>query len=703
MAFWNTIAQTISSWLKPKTTYNVSQPYMPSTQKKPTTGMNWTPYTPSYTPSVYKPSTPVTNWYRQQPTGLNQSTGRVGGITATAQKAQPIAALLGSFNLGGAAKPAQLKPGVWERAYNYALENPLKPTAAYWARTLPQGPGSEAVRTQLRTGALKQQLKAQTAGLQGYQSFFQPAGESITKRPYETVQSFEESLQKRFPDVYGPGGKELPGQEQAGTEEYWKKQGEVFGGSEAGKSLFSTIGNWITGASKQPGQAQPGSQPGVTPQPQGAGLVYNFPSFAQQKQATAPEGIPQAPGTRLPTPEEMRTAQWQPTMKSAKYEEVTPTAGEKYWWQGGTLEGPPTPEQFNTPEYVEGYFNVLTNPEQQPNYFTNGKLNPTGEKALDAAWDDITGDAKDGFLTPDKIGSNPQIHELMNQEMLMRDKYDPKWVETMQDRSLSKVMTQVSSLDATKLPPSIAPERLDAVKEPLDMATLWDLGYRAPKVAQGVNDTIKQVQTALTDAGVGTQLQYNPKDFDTLTYANVIGLEQYLSQMSQAEWQKIIDGGATISLKTEFWKFNAKGEPVNRGTWDINYPPQSKMTQSERERYIDQQQFYNEWYWSQEATEQRQKEREESWEYYHEKDLEGWKEYYSILDSSKMLPDAYEYFSESGRFTELHRKWETSGSGLSWDQWLAGYDFEGEWFKKSPQERGERPYIFNPRMQRLNY
>jgi hypothetical protein len=127
------------------------------------------------------------------------------------------------------------------------------------------------------------------------------------------------------------------------------------------------------------------------------------------------------------------------------------------------------------------------------------------------------------------------------------------------------------------------------------------------------------------------------------------------------------------------------------------------MRRSEKERYIDQQQFYNEWYWSDEATQQRQKEREESYDFQQEKDLEGWKEYYAALDAMKLYPDASEYWSQAGKFAELRRKWETSDSGLTWEAWLGQFDFEGEWYALPPVERGEKPYIYSPRMIRLNY
>jgi hypothetical protein len=268
--------------------------------------------------------------------------------------------------------------------------------------------------------------------------------------------------------------------------------------------------------------------------------------------------------------------------------------------------------------------------------------------------------------------------EYRAEAMLMWDKYDQKRLETLKDTSLGKVMTQVASEDPTRLPPEISQERLDAMERGPDFATLYDMGYRSLAYQDEVNLIVQQAQAQ------GAQILYNQQILNTLTYANIEGLKQQLAQINPALWQQIIENQGQITLKTEFWKFNERGEQINKGVWDIDYPPQSKMSQSELERYVDQQRFYNQWYWRQEAIEQRRKEREESWEYSHEKDLEGWKEYYAMLDSMKLYPDANDYWSLPGKFSELRRKWETTGGSMSWDAWLKQFDFEGEWYKLPP-------------------
>ena len=99
----------------------------------------------------------------------------------------------------------------------------------------------------------------------------------------------------------------------------------------------------------------------------------------------------------------------------------------------------------------------------------------------------------------------------------------------------------------------------------------------------------------------------------------------------------------------------------------------------------------------------RERQREESQAAQREYELEGWAEIYSVLDNMKLTPIMDEYFRQPGKFAELRRMWETQGAGVSWEQWLRNYDFKGEWFKKSPYERGERPAAFAPRMTTRSY
>jgi hypothetical protein len=607
-----------------------------------------------------------------------------GGATAPAPKAvSPVTKIINAIT-SWITPPtgAQLAPGVAEKAMDYFLAHPLSPVTQAWSSTLPSDSANDTIRRELQIRALNQQLvgyKAETAGLKslyptpGVNAQGQPT--AYITSPFGNMNDVYSWLSGKFPDMYSQQG-EIPFGKLAGTPEYWQAAKGISGQSKAGQSLLGSLQDWMGNTPFTPGAVQgqgpTGQVPGkgFTPEEwgrMGRPLGGAYPGWG---------GVPPS------GPELAKTA-------------ISPEG--KYWWEGGTMMGAPTPEQLNTPEYVKGYFNTLFDPGTHPELYDGNKLNTVGEAASENFWDAFTSDAVEGFYTPEQISKDPEIHEAVVTEMLMRDKYDQKWVETLQDKSLGKVITQVASQDPTKLPPTISQERLDAMVRGPDFATLYDTGYRSQAYQDEVTTGIQQAQST------GAQITYDPVSLNSLTYANIEGLRAELAQISPAQWQTIVEGNGQITLKTEFWKFNEKGETINKGSWDIDYPPQSEMKQSEKERYIDQQEFYNEWYWSDEATAQRQKEREESYEYYQEKDLEGWKEYYAALDAMKLYPDASEYWSQAGKFAELRRKWETSGAGLSWDAWLQQFDFEGEWYALPPQERVEKPYIYSPRMIRLNY
>ncbi len=623
-----------------------------------------------------------------------RTSGRIGGITATAQGAQArpgtmarvaLSSLGDALTFGKKPKIAQSTPEAEALAFQYGLENPFSPAVQNWARTQKPGAIADYTRRELQSNALLNQLLAQKQALAGVQQFWpRKYGETaggIPKlyqpdRPFATIDEFKENLAQKFPNIFGESGEVRPEAQAAGTEAYWKPQQEIFGGSETGSSLMNTIQNWMQKREGQaPGQA-PGQQPG---QAAAQGFQPFFkPGAVQAKSQKEETGVP---------------AYAQPPQ---------PGQENKMWWEGGTLQGPPTPEQFNTPEYVEGYMNVLINPDLKPDlYDNNGRLNDEGMSAITNAWDLFTADAAEGYLTPDKISANEPLHEQFNMNMLLRDRYDQNWFESMQDTGLSTVVNQVASLDPSKLPAEISQERLDAMQRGPDFATLYDMGYRSKAYQDEASQIIQNAQEFLE--GSDAQIIYDPAELDSLTYANIEALKQDIAQTSPADWQRIAEDGGQINLRTEFYEFNERGEAINRAWWEVDYPPQSEMSKSEKELYMDRQRFYYEWYWSDESIEQRRKEREESYQYYHEKDLEGWGDYYDLLETMKLYGEQNDYWSAPGKFEELRRKWETTGGDLSWEDWLKQFDFEGEWASLTPEERGERKYIYSPRMQRLNY
>lgn len=680
----------LSSWIQRSIVQPISRVISSWTTPRATTTSAPTVSTPARsTPVQLVPGAvaKATSWATQHPTSKAVQQWKATAPTAavarpTAQQPSVLQSLLSWLT---PRQPAQLVPGAAEKAESWAVQHPTSPAVQSWARGLPAGAAQDLLRFQLATSAVyptaQSLAKSQQATGRALSTLGATPTESwdpVSKQyvPYNPAlgQSYQEGLRK---------GQEAMGwlenQPKMELEKYfpadWQPSQDIFGKSEKGQSLLDTLQGWMGKAGKA--LQEPFTTP-LTPGEVGA-------------ETPAPKAIQPF------TPEELKTAKWELLPRTVPFEEVTPSLENKYWWQGGTQLGPPTQEQFNTVEYVQGYLSTLLGEKANPQYYTNGELNEKGAAKWSEVIGDIASDAIDGHYTVDQISKDPVIHEGVTFEMLMQGKYDKNWVETLQDTNLATVVRSVASKDVAKLPPEISQERLDAMKRGPDFAAVYDLGYRSQVYQSEMTTIVQQAQAQ------GVPVTYSPEVLDTLTYANIEGLKQELAQISPAQWQQIIDNNGQITLKTEFWKFNQRGEPVNQASWDIDFPPESEMKQSEKERYIDQQRFYNEWYWSDESVAQRQKEREEWDEFQREKDLEGWKEYYSILDTMRLYPDANEYWSQPGKFAELRRKWETSKSGLSWEAWLQQFDFEGEWYAKAPSERGEKKYIYSPRMMRLNY
>lgn len=579
---------------------------------------------------------------------------------------------------------AQVSPQTYGKAVDYTLANPLKPVSQAFSQTMTPSPATDLMRQALQRSALGQQIAGYTAEAEGLKGLYPTLGVNergeqtayMPRSPFQNANALYSWLSSKFPDMYGKEG-ELQGQVGAGTAGYWKGYEKVFGQSQAGQSLLGTLSNWMQNIGK-PNVAQAAGM--QTPGP----VKWNIPQGDLSKMEWTPLGqAEQAPQGPVGT---------QP-------------GGQKFWWEGGELLGPPTPEQMNTPEYIKGYFNVLLDPatQEQYGYFDkNGKITDKGQAALDNAWDMMANDAKDGYYTPDQIGKDTDLHQNLTEQMLYRDKYDKKWVESLKPDNISSLVTRVGSNDRTKLPPELSQEYLATIPKGPNFGILYDNGYRLKKYQDEAIAIVKQVQDAL--AGTGVNVMFKPEILNNLEYANIESLKLWINQQPPEFWQKLAESGGSLFLNvTDTGKFNYKDEAIYRANWDWEYAPDTGMKQSEKDRYIEQQRFYNEWYWSEEAVAQRAKEREESWEYYHEKDLEGWGDYYNMLDGMKLYPDAYEYWSQPGKFQELRRKWETTGGGVDWNTWLQQFDFEGEWYRLSPTERGEKPYIYNPRMIRINY
>ena len=161
-----------------------------------------------------------------------------------------------------------------------------------------------------------------------------------------------------------------------------------------------------------------------------------------------------------------------------------------------------------------------------------------------------------------------------------------------------------------------------------------------------------------------------------------------LNEITDEEWAELAERGYGLKVDTTFKGLDALGQPVFSAKW-TTVPIREPQTGAEEE-YDD--------YWSPENVEERNRRREESWEWYHAKELEGWAEYYKVLQELKLPPYMDEYFSSPARFNELRRIWETTAKHLSWEGFLRQYDFMAHWYRLSPRERGERPTAFAPPM-----
>ncbi len=350
------------------------------------------------------------------------------------------------------------------------------------------------------------------------------------------------------------------------------------------------------------------------------------------------------------------------------------------------------PQQTITPDLVKKQFEILGR--------RVAKLSAADQKAEVAdTWKDIvTTISKVG--DPANFVSDPEVHQAIVEQMLINDKASPKWVESLPPDQLSGTLTKIAGYNPDKLPKSISDAYLDAIppKNELAMAQLWDLGYKGTKLTKDTNDVLTKFNTMSQG-----KVSFNPEQLNGVKYMNMKALVSYLQQMPQEQWQKLAENNGRMVLKTTQTGFDALGNPVFNAVWDTVYPPDSKLTQSDKDKWIDQQRFQYEWYWSPEAVAQRQKEREESWEFSHQKELEGWGSYYNFLDAKKMYPDMNDFYKSPAMFAELRRRWETTGGGVDWETWLANYDFDENWYTKRPTERGEKPSYYKSRIRRVSY
>jgi len=248
---------------------------------------------------------------------------------------------------------------------------------------------------------------------------------------------------------------------------------------------------------------------------------------------------------------------------------------------------------------------------------------------------------------------------------------------------------------------TVTPERMNAITDNKILRDLDRIGYKQPKAIQEFVDFVKSAQGALGDLFV-----FNPADSEFLTWdvrENII--KELQSKYNSTNMQSLADKGKGISFEGYIEGMDVFGNPIIKGKLNVvtlPTPPEKKLEKPypEPKVPIPLSAQYEE-YWLPENVEQRNLQREESAAYQEQKNLEGYKEFYAFLDNSKLPAAEDQYFRNN--FAELRRLWQTSDLGLTWDAWLAQYDFSGEWYKKSPYQRGERPAVFAPRMRTVSY
>ncbi len=264
---------------------------------------------------------------------------------------------------------------------------------------------------------------------------------------------------------------------------------------------------------------------------------------------------------------------------------------------------------------------------------------------------------------------------------------------------INKMGTDGSAKDA-----DIPMSRLDAIQDSGVMASAWDAGFESDKMLSSIKDYITK-----TANGHNVYVELDEDTLKKLTSDSINELITQMDSTSDAEWNLIASKGMTLVIQAgKVIATDLKGNSRISGSWDsITAPKIAQVTKEEtqKEQKTDaqlRQEKYDE-YWSDEEVNQRQAQWEEYYQWQQSKDLEGWSDYYKLLNNLKMSPEMNDYYSQTAVFNELKRKWQTSGSKLAWSQWLAQFNFNEDWGSKRPSDRGERPGVYNPRLKEVTY
>lgn len=262
-------------------------------------------------------------------------------------------------------------------------------------------------------------------------------------------------------------------------------------------------------------------------------------------------------------------------------------------------------------------------------------------------------------------------------------------------------------IDAGQIEPHITEERLNRVRNGNVAQKLWDnYGYKPESTIEDALIILDEFKKAGRD-----KVRINGGNLINLGFTDFLDAVSELGSVTRDENNKVIDVSINrdlinslvtykkyVDLDVTSSKMNSRGGRVLNGTLKTYSMPkeEEKTKEEELEERQKQANLDYEFYWRPEQVAQRNKQREESWEWSHNKELEGYKEFYEILDELKMSPEMDSYFRD--KFNELRRMWETSNSGLDWETWLRQHDFSKDFGKLRPPQRGERPSAFAPRL-----
>ncbi len=495
-----------------------------------------------------------------------------------------------------------------------------------------------------------------------------------------------------------------------------------------------------------------------SPQAEASGRIGGIESTARQVQPLAALDIPAYQTPSLPTVSSWQLPKAEKTYPAPKVEPFPPVEtykiGKGLQPEIPTYEPPPyQPEQAEqvkksweaqaaelggeapvTKSLLDTILGYITTPfkaqgvsaaEEKPSYIeplpgtekgwlqrTPYEVTPAGkESPMFKGW--ATGTETKEF-TPS--ATTPPKAKVTDTEKMVKEwgktgKTDLTYFDTSND---SDTYSVISLMAQEGMPlPQLSNERLSRIKDPTVIGNMWQAGYKLPQVIEATSmelDNIRKRVSQSVQIDIADNVAITSDELSKLDYKSLVNAVDFLGRVSDDDWRRIDEEGIVYRPNFSFTGFDSFGNKQYQFQgWyqDTKYETEAektrKQTEKQREQSLEQQRWEWQQYWTAEATEQRNRQREDSYQWNLNKSNEGWGSYYQFLDSLKLPPEANEYFSSAAQFNELRRRWQTSGGGLPWEQWLAQNDFMKEWNQRRPTERGEKPYLYKSRIRRVSY